>query len=124
MLFGIYVVFHGHFSPGGGFQGGAMLAASIILIRIITEKKLYQSHFKINMGIPIGALGVFIFLGVGLIAMLFGGYYLDYKFLPIPNLTEVDLRYYGILFVEIGVGVAVMSILVSIYDSLLEEDDD
>ena len=34
MLFGMYVIFHGHYSPGGGFQGGAMMAASILLIRI------------------------------------------------------------------------------------------
>jgi multisubunit Na+/H+ antiporter MnhB subunit len=33
-LFALYVVFHGHYSPGGGFQGGAMLAASFLLIRL------------------------------------------------------------------------------------------
>ena len=33
-IFGMYVIFHGHYSPGGGFQGGALLAASILLMRV------------------------------------------------------------------------------------------
>ena len=44
-LYGVYVVFHGHVSPGGGFSGGAILGASIILYTIVFgldkgEKKL------------------------------------------------------------------------------------
>jgi multicomponent Na+:H+ antiporter subunit B len=31
-LFGLYVIVHGHHSPGGGFQGGVILAASFILL--------------------------------------------------------------------------------------------
>ena len=31
-IFGLYVLFHGHYSPGGGFQGGVIMAASYILI--------------------------------------------------------------------------------------------
>ncbi|HMS17523.1 MAG TPA: MnhB domain-containing protein, partial [Planctomycetota bacterium] len=34
MLFGLYVIAHGHYSPGGGFQGGALLAASVLLVRL------------------------------------------------------------------------------------------
>lgn len=123
MLFGMYVIFHGHYSPGGGFQGGAMLAASIILLRIALEEKVHQMHFNSKLGIPLGALGVLIFFGVGLISLLSGGYFLDYKLLPIPGYTPADLHNFGILFIELGVGLAVMSVLVSIYDNLLEDDD-
>ena len=35
LLFAAYVIVHGHDSPGGGFQGGAILAATIILIRMV-----------------------------------------------------------------------------------------
>ena len=35
LLFAVYVVAHGHDSPGGGFQGGAILAAAVILIRLV-----------------------------------------------------------------------------------------
>lgn len=124
MLFGLYVIFHGHYSPGGGFQGGAMLAASILLIRIAFAEEVNQMHFNKKLGIPLGALGVFIFFGVGFISVLFGGYFLDYKLLPIPGFESADLHNFGILFIEIGVGLAVMSILVSIYDSLLGDEYD
>ncbi len=124
MLFGMYVIFHGHYSPGGGFQGGAMLAASILLIRISFEEKVNQMHFNKKLGIPLGALGVLIFFGVGFISVLFGGYFLDYKLLPIPGFGSADLHNFGILFIEIGIGLAVMSILVSIYDSLLGDEND
>jgi len=124
MLFGMYVIFHGHYSPGGGFQGGALLAASILLIRIAMNEEVHQLHFKRNMGIPLGAIGVLIFFSIGFISLLLGGEFLDYSLIPIKNMIAADLRFYGILFIEVGVGLAVMTILVSIYDNLLEEDDD
>lgn len=123
MLFGLYVVFHGHYSPGGGFQGGAMLAASVILIRITLEEKLHQMQFRKEFGIPLGALGVLIFFVTGLISILIGGYFLDYDLLPIPGLLPADLHNAGILIIEVGVGLAVMTVLISIYDNLLEDDD-
>lgn len=123
MLFGMYVIFHGHYSPGGGFQGGAMLAASVLLIRIAVDENVHQMHFKKTMGIPLGAIGVLVFFGTGLISLLLGGYFLDYHLLPIPWLEAADLRNAGILIIEVGVGLAVMTILVSIYDNLLEDDD-
>jgi len=123
MLFGLYVIFHGHYSPGGGFQGGTMLAASILLIRIAMEEKVYEMQFKKSFDIPLGALGVLIFFGVGLITMFLGGNFLDYHYLPMNWLTPADIRSMGILFIEIGVGLAVMTILVAIYDNLLEDED-
>ena len=35
LLFALYVVAHGHYSPGGGFQGGTIIAAAIIMIRLV-----------------------------------------------------------------------------------------
>ena len=35
LLFALYVIAHGHDSPGGGFQGGTIIAATIILIRMV-----------------------------------------------------------------------------------------
>jgi len=123
MLFGLYVIFHGHYSPGGGFQGGTLLAASIIIIRLALGSDIGQLQFPSRLGTPLGSLGVLIYFGTGLAAVFFGGRFLDYHFLPVA--VEPFLRRsWGILFVEIGVGLAVMAILVSIYDDLLGEDTD
>ncbi|MDD5482416.1 MAG: MnhB domain-containing protein [Kiritimatiellae bacterium] len=123
MLFGIYVIFHGHYSPGGGFQGGAMLAAALILTRLTSGIRNAQPQFQSSRAIPLGALGVLIFFGTGLTAMLAGGDFLDYKFLPLAGYGAAVLRSYGILIIEIGVGLAVMAILVGICDNLLEDTD-
>ena len=120
MLFGLYVIFHGHYSPGGGFQGGTMLAASLLLIRLTAGFDIAQLQWKRILGTPLGSIGVLIYFGTGFLAMVSGGEFLNYRFLPFGGFTEAGLRSLGILMVEIGVGLAVMAILVAIYDDLLE----
>jgi len=120
MLFALYVIFHGHYSPGGGFQGGTLLAAALLLIRLSAGRDVAQLQFKSILGTPLGSIGVLIYFGTGFAAMLFGGQFLNYHFLPFAGFKAADLRALGILLVEIGVGLAVMAILVSIYDDLLE----
>lgn len=121
MIFALYVVFHGHYSPGGGFQGGTMLAAAVLLIRLAAGKDVSQYQFKKSWGNRLGSVGVLIYFGTGFLAMLMGGNYLNYHHLPL-GLEPFMLRSWGILIVEIGVAMAVMGILVAIYDDLLEGD--
>jgi len=124
MLFGAYVIAHGHYSPGGGFQGGAMLASSVLLIRLAAGSRISELQFKRAWGTPLGIAGVSLFFGVGLVAVLFGGQFLNHEFFHlIPGVTGPMLRSLSILVIEVGVGLAVMGILVSIYDDLLEEDE-
>ena len=116
MLFALYVIFHGHYSPGGGFQGGTIMAASLLLMRLSAGREIGQLQFKTTLG----SVGVLIYFGTGFWAMLSGGEFLNYRFLPFAGFTAPELRSIGILMVEIGVGLAVMAILVAIYDDLLE----
>ncbi len=119
-LFALYVIFHGHFTPGGGFQGGAMLAASVLLLRLSVGAETAQLTFKKSWGTPMGALGAIIFAGTGLLTLLLGGHFLEYHFLPLPDLNQAALHSTGILFIEVGVGLAVMAVLVAIYDDIME----
>ncbi len=124
MLFALYVIFHGHYSPGGGFQGGAMLAASLLLIRLAAGSEVAEFQFRKAWATPLGALGVLIYFVTGFAAIILGGNFLDYSQLIIPGLSGAALRSMGILIVEVGVGLAVMAILVGIFDDLLGEDED
>lgn len=126
MLFGLYVIMHGHYSPGGGFQGGALLAASVLLIRLAAGQEVARLQFKDIWAMPVAVMGIVIYFGTGVVAMLAGGYFLDYGMLPIPGLEPAMLRYYGLLIIEIGIGMAVMAILVMIYDNMSagEGEDD
>ncbi|MDZ7658640.1 MnhB domain-containing protein [Fodinibius sp.] len=123
MLFGFYVIFHGHYSPGGGFQGGTLLAASLLLIRIAGGTEIAKIQFKDYLATPYAALGVLIYFGTGLVALIYGGYFLDYEQLPIPGLEPADLRYWGILIIELGIGITVMTVLVLIYDNMVKGED-
>jgi multicomponent Na+:H+ antiporter subunit B len=120
-LFALYVVFHGHYSPGGGFQGGAMLAASFLLIRLSIGTGAAQLQFRRNWATPGSSIGILVFLGTGLVALFLGANFLDYAGLPL-GLPEPELRNLGILVVEIGVAIAVAATLTSIYDDLVGEE--
>lgn len=123
MVFGWYVIFHGHYSPGGGFQGGALLAASLLLIRVAGGSKLAELQIREFATTPLAVIGVAIYFATGLVAVMAGGYFLDYELLPIPGMDPGWLRYTGILIIEVGIGLAVMAILVMIYDNMVRGED-
>ncbi|HEX2099219.1 MAG TPA: MnhB domain-containing protein, partial [Candidatus Synoicihabitans sp.] len=76
-IFAIYVIFHGHYSPGGGFQGGALLAAAVILLRLGEGLEHSQREFSGNLALPLGAAGVLLYMLIGLIPLVTGGNFLD-----------------------------------------------
>ncbi|HKL14932.1 MAG TPA: MnhB domain-containing protein [Balneolaceae bacterium] len=123
MVFGWYVIFHGHYSPGGGFQGGALLAASVLLIRVAGGRLISRKQLQEYMNTPFAIIGVLIYFLTGLTAMIAGGYFLDYGELPIPGMEPYWLRYTGILIIEVGIGLTVMCILVMIYDNMVKGED-
>lgn len=123
MLFGMYVIIHGHYSPGGGFQGGALLAASVLLIRVAGGRRLARLQIQEFATTPLAVIGVVIYFATGLVSMAMGGYFLDYAALPIPGMDPAWLRYTGILIIEVGIGLAVMAILVMIYDNMVRGED-
>ncbi|MBR32481.1 MAG: sodium:proton antiporter [Spirochaetaceae bacterium] len=123
MMFGLYVIFHGHYSPGGGFQGGALLASSILLVRIAGGTSVGRLQIKKVLTTPMAAVGVMIYFATGLTALVLGGQFLDYAYLPNPGIEPVMLRYWGMLIIELGIGLAVMAILIMIYDNLTAGED-
>lgn len=123
LVFGLYVIFHGHYSPGGGFQGGTLLAAAVLLIRVATGSRVARLQLREFATTPLAVIGVVIYFATGFTAMITGGYFLDYGQLPIPGMEPYWLRYTGILIIEVGVGLAVMAILVMIFDNMVKGED-
>jgi multicomponent Na+:H+ antiporter subunit B len=114
-----YVISHGHYSPGGGFQGGVLLAASFLLLRLAYGSEVGRRQISTGGATLWSAVGALAYLGVGLLALALGGNFLDYGALPLPALTPAMVRFWGILIIEVAVGVAVAAALISIYDDLL-----
>jgi len=118
-IFALYVIAHGHHSPGGGFQGGVILGASVILFAISYDLRSAIRRMSEKFTSFLCALGVFVYAATGAISILFGMNYLDYSALSnILGVDPITARSHGILIVEIGVGIAVMAVMVSIYYNL------
>jgi multicomponent Na+:H+ antiporter subunit B len=118
-LFALYVIAHGHHSPGGGFQGGVILGASFILLAISHDLRTTLKRMREKTNGLLCAAGVFIYAGTGALCLLFGFNFLDYSALAsILHVDPVTARSHGILIVEIGVGIAVMATMIWIYNNL------
>ena len=120
-VFALYVIFHGHYGPGGGFQGGVLLAVSIILQRLYLGREASVKRFPPQLALVLAAIGMIIFGLSGILPMLAGGSFLDYAYLAIPWVSGAELRSLGILIVEIGIGLAVFGTVVLIFDVLVGE---
>lgn len=119
-LFALYVIAHGHHSPGGGFQGGVIFAASLVLLALTQNLKTSLALVSERRAITIACAGVAVYGGIGLSCMLLGSNFLDYSVLHrvLPGLTEIESRYHSMLGVEIGVALTVTAIMFSIYANL------
>lgn len=123
-LFGLYVIAHGHYSPGGGFQGGVILGASFILMAIAFDLKTSLRFFSLRANAVMASSGVFIYTGTGVLCALVGGLFLDYSALDaIIPLGPVEWRSMGVFVVELGVGLAVTGIMASLFWDLSSGGD-
>ena len=118
-LFALYVIAHGHHSPGGGFQGGVILGASIILLAISHNLRTATKRMNEKLVGLLCATGVFIYAGTGALCLLMGLNFLDYSALAsVLYVDPVSARSLGILIVEIGVGITVMATMIWIYNNV------
>ena len=118
-LFGLYVIAHGHHSPGGGFQGGVILGASMILLAISHDLRTAFRRMGEKLDVLLSASGCLYLCGHRRLCLLLGLNFLDYSALAsVLHVDPITARSHGILIVEIGVGIAVMATMIWIYNNL------
>ena len=117
-MFGLYVIAHGHYGPGGGFAGGVFVAAGAILPRLTLDADLAYRVVPPAVGPIAGGVGMLLFLVAGAAPLLTGGAFLDYAAIEIAGVADSRMRYLGILVVEIGVGLTVFGSMLLIFDVL------
>lgn len=118
-VFALYVIAHGHHSPGGGFQGGCILGASFILLCVAYDIREAKRRMSEKLNVILCSLGVIIFGGIGVVCLILGANYLDYGILyRLLGVSIPEVRSLGILGIEIGVGFAVMAAMISIFLNL------
>jgi len=114
LLFGAYIFLHGHLSPGGGFQGGAIVASGFLLIYLSCKRTINKERFKLTE-----SLAGLVFLIIGLIGVYFSGYFL-FNFLP-KGVANTLLSAGIIPIIYIAIGFKVGAELAGIISDLMEE---
>ena len=101
MVFGVYVFTHGHLTPGGGFPGGSIIAAAVLLLYVAdNEFQAKLRAFKVLEGAA-GSLYVI----AGLLGLAIGGYFLQ-NFLPTGVIgTLLSAGVIPIVYILIGLKV-------------------
>ncbi|WP_461461847.1 MnhB domain-containing protein [Methanobrevibacter sp.] len=137
---GILTVLGGHITPGGGFQGGAMIASGIILVILVfglDDSPIELSHKYISIIETLGALG---FIFIGLVGLVYGGSFLYnvgtdfYSIVPnfivnifhYPDVTNAgDVPYFNILVgLKVFVGLTAVVIAFLGFKSVAEEAEE
>ena len=118
-LFALYVQFHGDFGPGGGFQAGVIFSAGLILYALVFGVETAKQVIPPTVLKGLASLGVLIYAGTGVAGLLLGGNYLEYSVLAS---TQVAGQHLGILVIELGVGITVMSVMLIIFFSFAERE--
>jgi multicomponent Na+:H+ antiporter subunit B len=119
LVLGIYVVAHGHLTPGGGFQGGVILMTAFLLIHVA------GTHLHLGRTRPLAAMEVaeasgaagFVLIGIG--GIVLAAAFLD-NFLPFGTFGSL-LSGGDIPLLNIAVGIEVMGALLVVLGELLDQ---
>lgn len=85
MLLGVYVFVNGHLTPGGGFQGGAIIASAVLLMLLADPAKAF-SHGLIGV---IESLAGVVYVLIGLAGLVLAGGFLDNRLLPLGEFGQL-----------------------------------
>lgn len=123
-LYGLYVIAAGHLGPGGGFAGGTIIGASMILYALTFDvcsglEKL--SHERASFLESIGAVWYVV---LGLFGILIGGNFLANGQIGLPQGEAGRLISGGLIpLIAFGIGIKVAVTVISLYYSMVEEED-
>ncbi len=84
-LFGLYIIVHGHLTPGGGFPGGVIIATGFFVILLTSESVQFS---KTVMSVLEGLAGL-SFIGLGVVGLLGPGNSFLQNFLPLGKFDTV-----------------------------------
>jgi multicomponent Na+:H+ antiporter subunit B len=117
LVFALYIHFHGDYRPGGGFQGGVIIAGMVFLITItfgLATAKRIAPNWLVEFMVP---LGVLIYAGAGVAGLLMGKNYLDYSVFSENSAKGHEL---GIIIVEAGVLITVAGTMTALFYAFVE----
>ena len=101
-LVGVYIFINGHLTPGGGFQGGAVIASGVLLM-LLTNPTLHISH---KIVATIESISGIAFVAIGILGIVLAGGFLDNSILPLGKFgTLLSAGAIPLIYIFIGLKV-------------------
>ncbi len=85
IMFGVYIFTHGHLTPGGGFQGGVVIASAIVLL-MLSDITMRPDHNILNW---LESLSGAFYVILGILGLVLAGGFLDNRFLPLGEFGRI-----------------------------------
>lgn len=112
ILFGFYVVSFGHLTPGGGFQGGVVIASGVIMLLLGQEPERLDGLVSVRLFGLMEAVSLVVFLAAGVAGIVVGGAFLE---VVLPTGTAGGITDAGFIFIlnlvigmKVGAGITVI----------------
>ncbi len=123
LLYGIYIVSHGHVSPGGGFAGGVIIALSFVHLMLAYGKDVALKKLPKKAASFFESAGAILFLSIALLGFTGGYFFLNF----IPKGEPFRLFSAGIIplcniAISLKVGAGLFAIFIALV--LLEFDSE
>jgi multicomponent Na+:H+ antiporter subunit A len=122
IVYALFLLFSGHNNPGGGFAAGLIVGLALVVRYLAGGRYELGEAAPVHPGLLLGS-GLFLSVGVGLAAMIFGGDVLQSTIVEwhVPLLGEIHLV--TSLFFDIGVFLLVVGLVLDVLRSLGAEID-
>jgi multicomponent Na+:H+ antiporter subunit B len=78
LLYGIYIISHGHISPGGGFAGGIIIALSFVHLMLAYGKEAALKKLPKATASFLESMGAILFLGIAILGFTGGYFFLNF----------------------------------------------
>ncbi len=116
LVFGVYIFIHGHLTPGGGFQGGVVIATGMVLL-LLSRISTKINHTVLHL---VESLAGSTYLVIGILGLVLAAGFLDNRFLDLGEFGRL-LSGGAIPLIYSFIGLKVGAELVGIIDSMQKD---
>ena len=126
LILGLYIILHGHLSPGGGFQGGVIIASVTIMLYLSYDYKTAAKMMKPELIRKSEAIAAVMYVGLAGAGILAGAMFCQNIFFDNGNIGDL-ISAGNINFMNYAVGIKVLtgiSFLLLLLLSLLSPENE
>lgn len=125
LLFGIYIVLHGHLSPGGGFAGGVIVALSFVHLMLAFGKDMAMGKISRKLASNLESIGALMFLTVACLGFFGGSFFLNIlnKGTPFRLFSAGIIPFCNIAIgIKVGVGLFAIFLALVVFEELEKKE--